>query len=111
MKGMPDYIIELDQALDEGMSKAIPVIVRQVDEERKNLMIGKAEDFLRTRTYSGANTDYLNGIRETIEILKAQYNSPMCDCRVCELEITYPEEFDQIITDVFDHIIDLEYKL
>ena len=71
MKGMPDYIIELDQALDEGMSKAIPVIVRQVDEERKNLMIGKAEDFLRTRTYSGANTDYLNGIRETIEILKA----------------------------------------
>ena len=35
----------------------------------------------------------------------------MCDCRVCELEITYPEEFDQIITDVFDHIIDLEYKL
>ena len=68
---MPAYIIELDQALDEGMSKAIPVIVKQVDKERREIMISKAEDLLRTRTYSGANTDYLNGIRETIEILKA----------------------------------------
>jgi len=34
----------------------------------------------------------------------------MCDCRVCELKNTYPEEFDQIIADVFDHIIDVEYK-
>lgn len=68
---MPDYIVELDQALDEGMSKAIPVIVKQVDKERKDIMIGKAEDLLRTRIYAGATTDYLDGIRETIEILKA----------------------------------------
>jgi hypothetical protein len=33
----------------------------------------------------------------------------MCDCRVCELETTHPEEFDQIIADVFDYIIDVEY--
>lgn len=71
MKDMPDYIIELDQALDEGMSKAIPVIVKQVDKERRDIMIARAEDLLRTRTYTGANTDYLNGIRETIEVLKS----------------------------------------
>ena len=109
MKDMPDYIIELDQALDEGMSKAIPVIVKQVDKERRDIMIARAEDLLRTRTYTGANTDYLNGIRETIEVLKSQYNKPMCDCRVCELEVTYPDEFDQIIADVFEHMIDVEY--
>lgn len=34
----------------------------------------------------------------------------MCDCRVCELEITYPEEFDQIIDDLFGHMIDVEYR-
>jgi hypothetical protein len=68
---MPAYVVELDQALDEGLAKAIPVIIKQIDKERKDIMINKAEDLLRTRTYSGANTDYLNGIRETIEMLKA----------------------------------------
>jgi hypothetical protein len=71
MKDMPAYIVELDQAFDEGMSKAIPVIVKQIDNERRDIMINRAENLLRTRTYSGANTDYLNGIRETIETLKA----------------------------------------
>ena len=71
MKDMPAYIVEIDQALSEDMSKAIRLIIDQVDKERKGIMISKAEDLLRTRTYSGANTDYLNGIRETIEILKA----------------------------------------
>jgi hypothetical protein len=33
----------------------------------------------------------------------------MCDCRVCELEITYPDEFNKIVSDVFDHMIDIEY--
>jgi hypothetical protein len=33
----------------------------------------------------------------------------MCDCRVCKLEITYPEEFDKIIDDLFEHMMDVEY--
>lgn len=33
----------------------------------------------------------------------------MCDCRVCELEVTYPEEFDQIIDDLFEYMMDVEY--
>lgn len=33
----------------------------------------------------------------------------MCDCRVCELENTYPEEFEKIIENVFDHMIESEY--
>lgn len=70
MKDMPDYIIELDQALDEGMAKAIPVIIKQVDKERTDIIINKIEDLLRTRTYSGANTDHLNGIRETLDVIR-----------------------------------------
>lgn len=71
MKNMPAYIVEIDQALSEDMSKAIRLIIEQVDNETRNLMTDRAEDLLRTRTYSGANTDYLNGIRETIEVLKS----------------------------------------
>lgn len=33
----------------------------------------------------------------------------MCDCRVCELEAEHPEEFDQIIDDLFEYMIDVEY--
>ena len=29
----------------------------------------------------------------------------MCDCRVCQLRLKYPEEFDTIVTDVFDYLI------
>lgn len=66
---LPAYIIELDQALDEGLAKAIPVIVKQIDAERKKLTLDRLNDLLRTRQYTGANTDYLNGIREAIEVL------------------------------------------
>lgn len=66
---LPSYIVELDQALDEGLAKAIPVIVKQIDTERKKLTLDRLNDLLRTRQYSGANTDYLNGIREAIEVL------------------------------------------
>jgi hypothetical protein len=66
---LPSYIVELDQALDEGLAKAIPVIVKQIDTERKKLTLDRLNDLLRTRQYTGANTDYLNGIREAIEVL------------------------------------------
>jgi hypothetical protein len=33
----------------------------------------------------------------------------MCDCRICELKNEYPDEFDQIIDDVFEYMIDIEY--
>jgi hypothetical protein len=63
---MPAYIVELDQALDEGLATAIPVIVKQVDRERTKIIIDMLNDLLRTRQYTGSNTDYLNGIREAI---------------------------------------------
>ena len=66
---LPLYIVELDQALDEGLAKAIPVIVKQIDAERKKLTLDRLNDLLRTRQYLGANTDYLDGIREAIEVL------------------------------------------
>lgn len=70
MNTTPAYIIELEQAFDEGMSKAIPVIVKQVDKERTKIIIDRLESLLRTRQYSGANTDYLNGIREALEVIR-----------------------------------------
>ena len=72
MKNMPDYIIELDQALDEGMSKAIPLIVKQVDKERTDIIIDRLESLLRTRQYSGATTDYLDGIRESLSLVRGE---------------------------------------
>jgi len=66
---LPSYIVELDQALDEGLAKAIPVIVKQIDAERKRLTLDRLNDLLRTRQYTGATTDYLDGIREAIEVL------------------------------------------
>ena len=69
MNTTPSYIIELDQAFDEGMSAVIPVIVKQVDAERKKITLDRLNDLLRTRQYSGATTDYLDGIREAIEVL------------------------------------------
>lgn len=33
----------------------------------------------------------------------------MCDCRVCELEDTYPDDFEEIIDDTFKYIVKLEY--
>lgn len=68
---LPAYIVELDQALDEGLAKAIPVIVKQVDRERTKIIIDRLNDLLRTRQYSGATTDYLDGIREAIEAAEA----------------------------------------
>ena len=72
MKNMPDYIIELDQALDQGMSKAIPLIVKQVDKERTDIIIDRLESLLRTRQYSGATTDYLDGIRESLSLVRGE---------------------------------------
>jgi hypothetical protein len=66
---VPDHIFELDKAFDEGLSTAIPVIVNQVDTERKKIILDRLNDLLRTRQYSGATTDYLNGIREAIEVI------------------------------------------
>jgi hypothetical protein len=66
---LPSHIIELDQALDEGLSKAIPVIVNQIDSERKKITYDRLNDLLRTRQHDGATTDYLNGIRESIEVI------------------------------------------
>lgn len=68
---MPKYIIEIDQALSEDMSKAIRLIIQQIDEETRTILVNKVEELLRTRTYAGANTDYLNGIREAIKIIKS----------------------------------------
>lgn len=68
---MPVYLIELEQSFYNDMPDFVQSIVKQVDKERKDIMINQAEALLRTRQYSGATTDYLNGIRETIEILKA----------------------------------------
>ena len=67
---MPAYIVELDQALDEGMAKAIPVIVKQVDKERRNIMIGKIEALLKYRQSEGYNTDHLDGIRSALDALR-----------------------------------------
>lgn len=69
MKNMPAYIIELDQALDEGMAKAIPVIVKQVDKERKDIMINSLKKLLKSRQSEGYNTDHLDGIRSAIDAL------------------------------------------
>jgi hypothetical protein len=33
----------------------------------------------------------------------------MCECRVCELENEYPDDFDEIIDSVFEHMMDVEY--
>jgi hypothetical protein len=66
---LPAHIVELDQALDEGLANAIPFIVKQIDKERKDITINRLNDLLRTRQRFGATTDYLNGIREAIEVL------------------------------------------
>jgi hypothetical protein len=67
---MPAYIVELDQALDEGLATAIPVIVKQVDRERTKIIVDRLNDLLRTRQYTGATTDYLDGIRESIKSIE-----------------------------------------
>ena len=69
MNTTPAYIIELDQAFDEGMSAVIPVIIKQIDSERNKITLDRLNDLLRTRQYSGATTDYLDGIREAIEVI------------------------------------------
>ena len=70
MKDMPAYIVELDQALDEGLANAIPVIIKQVDKERTKIIVDRLNYLLRTRQYTGATTDHLNGIREAIEAVE-----------------------------------------
>jgi len=71
MNTTPAYIIELEQAFDEGMSSAIPVIVKQVDKERTDIIFKKIENLLRTRQSQGANTYYLNGIREALSLVRS----------------------------------------
>jgi hypothetical protein len=68
---LPTHIVELDQALDEGLATAIPVIIKQVDKERTKIIVDRLNDLLRTRQYTGATTDYLDGIREAIEAAEA----------------------------------------
>lgn len=67
---MPAYIIELDQALDEGMSKAIPLIVRQVDKERTDIIVNKIKELLKSRQAAGYNTDHLDGIRSALDVIR-----------------------------------------
>ena len=50
MKDIPDHIIEIDKALDEDMSKAIPLIIKQVDRERTEIIIDKLNNLLYTCT-------------------------------------------------------------
>jgi hypothetical protein len=70
MNTTPSYIIELEQAFEEGLSSAIPVIVKQVDKERTDMIIDKLNDLFRTSQYMGATTPYLDGIRQSIEAVK-----------------------------------------
>jgi hypothetical protein len=69
---MPAYLVELDQALDEGMAKAIPLIIKQVDSETRTLLIGRVEDLLKSRQYDAYNRDHLDGIRSALEVLKGE---------------------------------------
>lgn len=69
MKDMPAYIVELDQALDEGMSKAIPLIVQQVDKERTDIIVNKIKELLKSRQAAGYNTDYLDGIKSVLDVI------------------------------------------
>jgi hypothetical protein len=71
MKNMPVYLIELEQSFYNDMPGFVQSVIKQVDKERRDIMINQAEELLRTRQYSGATTDYLDGIRETIELLKS----------------------------------------
>ena len=70
MKDIPDHILEIDKALDEGMSKAIPLIIKQIDKERTDIIIDKLNNLLYTRQYQGANEYYLNGIRESLDLVR-----------------------------------------
>ena len=67
---MPEHLVELDKALDEGLAKAIPLIIREVDKERTEIITNKINDLLRTRQYEAYNEDYLNGIRETLKVIR-----------------------------------------
>jgi hypothetical protein len=64
------HILELEQAFDEGIDKAIPVIINQVDQERRNIIIDKLNSLLLKHQYQGANKDYLNGIKEALDTVR-----------------------------------------
>lgn len=70
MKNMPEYIVELDQALDEGLAKAIPVIIKQIDNERRDITVKAIEKLLRERQSQGYNTDHLDGIRSALGVVR-----------------------------------------
>lgn len=70
MKDMPAYIVEIDQALDEGMAKAIPLIIDQVDKEVRASLIKRVEELLKHSQYFAYSTDYLNGIKACLEVLQ-----------------------------------------
>lgn len=72
---LPAYIVELDQALDEGLATAIPLIIKQVDKERTDIIIDKLESLLRKRQSEGYNTDHLNGIRLSLQVVKGTYDA------------------------------------
>lgn len=67
---LPVHILELDQALDEGLATAIPVIVKQIDKERTKIILDRLNSLLRTRQSEGATTDYLGGIKDSIQAIE-----------------------------------------
>jgi hypothetical protein len=67
---LPTHIVELDNALDKSITSAIPLIIKEIDREVRELLIGRVEELLRSRTYEGIDTGYLDGIRESIKVMK-----------------------------------------
>jgi hypothetical protein len=72
---LPNHIVRLDQAMNEGLANAIPLIVKQVDEERTDIIIDQLENLLRKRESEGYNTNHLDGIRLSIQVVKGTYNA------------------------------------
>lgn len=67
---LPEHLVKLEKALDDGLAKAIPLIVQEIDKERTEIITNKINSLLRARQYEAYNEDYLNGIRETLKVIK-----------------------------------------
>ena len=72
---LPDHIVELDHAMNEGLAKSIPLIVKQVDQERTDIIINKLERLLRKQESEGYNTNHLDGIRLSLQVVKGTYDA------------------------------------
>lgn len=73
MKDMPEHIIELDQALNESMSKAIPVIIKQIEKETHEILINKLKALHKQQQSEGYNRDKLDGIKLSIDTIRELY--------------------------------------